>query len=286
MPDLSNPRQIKEILARHGFTFSKGLGQNFIINPSVCPKIAQLGGAEPDTGVLEIGPGIGVLTAELARRAQKVVSIEIDERLRPVLNETLAEYANITVLFADALQADLHQIIKTHFADMAVRVCANLPYYITSPLLMHLLESCLPVQSITVMVQKEAAARICAAPGSKNAGAISAAVSYYSNAEILFSVSKGSFLPAPKVDSSVIRLKVLKSPSVTVQNEKLFFALIKAGFAQRRKTLLNSLSSGLSVSKETLLQIFHDCAINPSARAQELSLEDFRLLADAADKII
>ena len=202
MSQLSNIKNVKEILARHGFTFSKKLGQNFIVNPSICPRIAELGGAGPDTGVLEIGPGLGVLTWELAARARKVVAVELDERLLPVLGETLAGFDNIKVIQADVLKIDLDALLRQEFPNMEVVICANLPYYITSPIVMRLLETRLPVKAITVMVQKEAAARICAAPGSRNAGALSAAVSYYAVPQILFPVSRGSFMPAPEVDSA------------------------------------------------------------------------------------
>ena len=175
MSQLSNIKNVKEILSRHGFTFSKKLGQNFIVNPSICPRIAELGGAGPDTGVLEIGPGLGVLTWELAARARKVVAVELDERLLPVLGETLAGFDNVKVIQADVLKIDLDALLRQEFPNMEVVICANLPYYITSPIVMRLLETRLPVKAITVMVQKEAAARICAAPGSRNAGALSAA---------------------------------------------------------------------------------------------------------------
>ncbi|MDD3192842.1 MAG: 16S rRNA (adenine(1518)-N(6)/adenine(1519)-N(6))-dimethyltransferase RsmA [Oscillospiraceae bacterium] len=279
MSQLSNIKTVREILSRHGFTFSKKLGQNFIINPSVCPRIAQMGGAGPDAGVLEVGPGLGVLTWELAARAKKVVAIELDERLLPVLGETLAEFDNVTVLQGDVLKIDLAALIQREFSGMEVVVCANLPYYITSPILMGLLEARLPVRSITVMVQKEAAARICAEPGSKNAGALSAAVHYYAQPQVLFSVSRGSFMPAPEVDSSVIRLDVRPHPAVSPQDETLFFKVIRAGFSQRRKTLANSLSSGLALPKEQAIAALAGAQIRPNARAEELTLEDFCRLA-------
>ena len=260
MSQLSNVKNVREILNRHGFSFSKKLGQNFIVNPSVCPRIAELGGAEPDTGVLEIGPGLGVLTWELASRARKIVAIELDERLLPVLEETLSEFDNVTVIQGDVLKIDLGELIRQEFPGMEVVVCANLPYYITSPIVMHLLEARLPVKAITVMVQKEAADRICAAPGSRNAGALSAAVSYYASARVLFSVSRGSFMPAPQV---------------APVDEALFFKIIRAGFSQRRKTLANSLSSGLGLAKNRVAAALEQAGIHPSARAEELTLEDF-----------
>ena len=274
MSQLSNSKTVREILSRHGFAFSKKLGQNFIVNPSVCPRIAQEGGAGPDVGVLEIGPGIGVLTWELASRAKKVVAIELDGRLLPVLDETLAEFSNVTVVHGDVLKIDLAQLLRQEFSGMEVVVCANLPYYITSPIVMRLLEARLPVKSITVMVQKEAAARICAAPGEKNAGALSAAVSYYARPRILFPVSRGSFLPAPEVDSAVIRLDVRQKPAVNPPDEALFFRVIRSGFSQRRKTLANSLSSGLSIPKERIGAALKEAKISSSARAEELTLED------------
>ena len=208
MSQLSNIKTVREILSRHGFTFSKKLGQNFIINPSVCPRIAELGGAGPDVGVLEIGPGLGVLTWELASRAKKVVAVELDERLLPVLAETLAEFHNVTVIQGDVLKLDLKELMEREFAGMEVVVCANLPYYITSPIVMSLLEARLPVQAITVMVQKEAAERLCAEVGSRDAGAVTCAVTYYAEKEILFGVNRNSFMPSPNVDSAVIKLNV------------------------------------------------------------------------------
>lgn len=280
MSQLSNIKTVREILSRHGFTFSKKLGQNFIVNPSVCPRIAEEGGARPDTGVLEIGPGIGVLTWELAARAKKVVAIELDQRLLPVLDETLSEFSNVTVLHADVLKIDLESLIRREFSGMEVVVCANLPYYITSPILMRLLEARLPVKAITVMVQKEAAVRICAAPGERNAGALSAAVHYYAQPRVLFSVSRGSFLPAPEVDSAVIRLDVRPQPAVSPPDEALFFRVIRAGFSQRRKTLANSLSSGLGMEKGQVGAALVQAQIEPSARAEQLTLEDFCRLTE------
>ena len=275
MSQLSNIKNVKEILARHGFTFSKKLGQNFIVNPSICPRIAELGGAGPDTGVLEIGPGLGVLTWELAARARKVVAVELDERLLPVLGETLAGFDNVKVIQADVLKIDLDALLRQEFPNMEVVICANLPYYITSPIVMRLLETRLPVKAITVLVQKEAAARICAAPGSRNAGALSAAVSYYAVPQILFPVSRGSFMPAPEVDSAVIRLDIRPQPAVSPVDEALFFKVIRAGFSQRRKTLSNSLSSGLGLAKDQTSAALQQVGLRPSARAEELTLEDF-----------
>lgn len=278
--ELTNLSTIRDVLSRHGFHFSKKLGQNFLINPSVCPRMAEAGGAQNGTGILEIGPGLGVLTKELALRADKVVAIELDDRLFPVLEETLGEFSNVTVVPGDAMKLDLTALIKEQFGEMPVAVCANLPYYITSPLIMKLLESRLPITSITVMVQKEAAERLCAAPGTRDCGAVTLAVAYYAHAETLFSVSRGSFLPAPNVDSAVIRLTVRPTPPVAVQNEAALFRLIRGAFAQRRKTLCNALS-GAGYSKETVLAAMNAAAIPATARAEQLTLEQFAALCNA-----
>ena len=280
MSHLSNIGTVKDILSRHGFTFSKKLGQNFLINPSVCPRMAEMGGAAPGVGVLEVGPGIGVLTYELAQRADKVVAIELDDRLLPVLDETLGDFDNVTIIHGDVLKIDLPAVIREEFQGLDVVVCANLPYYITSPIVMGLLEAKLPIRAITVMVQKEAAARICAAPGSREAGALSAAVSYYADPQVLFGVSRGSFMPAPDVDSAVIRLNIRPQPAVSPRDEALFFRVIKAGFSQRRKTLMNSLTSGVALSKAQLAQALELSGIKATARAEELTLEDFCRLSD------
>lgn len=280
MIDLANPAQIKALLARHGFHFSKALGQNFLINPSVCPRMAALCGAEEAAGVLEIGPGIGVLTAELARRAKKVVALELDPRLPPVLAETLADFSNVKVAQGDAMEIDLAALIAEEF-DGPVAVCANLPYYITSPILMRLLESRLPVTAVTVMVQKEAAARICAAPGSREAGAISLAVRYYATPRVLFDVSAGSFLPRPQVDSCVIRLDLHEQPPVAVRDEALLFRVVRAAFAQRRKMLRSALPAGLGLPKERVSAALHTASVDESLRGERLTLADFARVADA-----
>ena len=286
MASLSDIGTIKDIMRRHGFSFSKGLGQNFLVNPSVCPRMAELGGANENAGVLEIGPGIGVLTAELARRARKVVAVELDERLLPVLEETLAEFTNVRVIHGDALQLDLAEVIRENFAGCeSVAVCANLPYYITSPIIMTLLESRLPITSVTVMVQKEAADRICAAVGSRESGALTVAIHYYAHPRLLFKVSSGSFMPPPKVNSAVIRLDILPEPAYDVGNEKIFFAMVKAGFSQRRKTLANSLTSGGFLTKEQAAKALSDADISPNARIESLDMENLALLSRIISKI-
>lgn len=280
MQNLSDISVIKKILSEHGFTFSKSLGQNFLINPTVCPRMAEACGADCDTGVLEIGAGIGVLTAELAKRAKKVVSLELDTRLIPVLAETLGEFSNVEVLNADVLKLDLNKLIDDCFQGMHVAVCANLPYYITSPVIMALLESRIPVDAVTVMVQKEAAARLCAPVGSRDAGAVTVAVNYYAQAEKLFDVSAGSFMPAPKVDSSVIRLNIRKEPPVEVSDEKFFFRVIKAAFGQRRKTASNSLSAGLGIPKDKVSDAIAAAGFEPSVRAESLTMQELALLSE------
>ena len=280
MKRLSDIGTIKDILSRHGFTFSKALGQNFLINPSVCPRMASCSGAGKGVGVIEVGPGIGVLTNELCQLADKVVAVELDKRLLPVLNETLAEYDNVKVVNADVLELDLNQLIKDEFDGLEVVVCANLPYYITSPVIMKLLEDRLPISAVTVMVQKEAAQRICAEVGSRMSGAVTVSVNYYAKPQMLFGVSAGSFMPAPKVDSAVIRLDILKEPPVQA-DEGLFFAVVRAAFSQRRKVISNSLSAGLGKSKEEILAVLEAANVLPTARAEKLSLEDFAAIANA-----
>lgn len=283
MNKLSDIGTIKDILKRHGFTFSKALGQNFLINPSVCPRMAELSGAGEGVGVIEVGPGIGVLTNELCMLADKVVAIELDKRLLPVLDETLAEYDNVKVINADVLELDLNKLIAEEFPGMEVVICANLPYYITSPVIMKLLEDRLPITAITVMVQKEAAQRICAPVGSRESGAVTVSVNYYAEPSLQFHVSAGSFMPAPKVDSAVIRLDIRETPPVEV-DEKMFFSVVKAAFSQRRKVISNSLSSGLKMSKDEINGILERAGVPANARAEKLSLEDFAKIANEVSK--
>ena len=279
--ELTDITTIKDLFAKHGFSFTKSLGQNFLINPTVCPKIAEQGGCTKEVCALEIGTGIGVLTKELALRSKKVVAVEIDKGLQPILQETLSEFDNIDIVFADIMELDLHRLFSEHFQGEEVVVCANLPYYITSPVIMRLLEEHLPINSLTVMVQREAADRICAPMGSRECGAITAAVNYFSTPRRLFNVSRGSFKPAPNVDSSVIKLDVAKEkkyPQIT--DEKLFFRMIRAAFAQRRKQLLNPLSAELGIPKALLSEKLAKCGIKPTARPEELKMEDFAALCN------
>ena len=270
---LTNIGTIKEILSRHGFSFSKGLGQNFITNPDICPRIAENGNAREGFGVIEIGTGIGVLTAELARRADKVCAVEIDSRLLPILEETLADFDNIKVFNEDVMKCDLHKIIREEFAGLKAAVCANLPYYITSPVLMLLLESRLPVESITVMVQKEAAQRLCAKVGSRESGAITVAVNYYGTAKQLFGVSRGSFMPSPNVDSAVIKIEPRSTPLLDEEDEKFFFRVVKSGFSQRRKTAANALSSMMGIPKENIHAALRELGLSETARLEGLGMD-------------
>ncbi len=283
MPTLTNMRDMQELLQKHGFHFSKALGQNFLINPSVCPKMASLCGADDQTGVLEIGPGIGVLTEQLAKVAKKVVSVELDDRLLPVLAETLADYDNVEIVHGDILKLDIAALIEEQFSytdergnrrRMPVVVCANLPYYITSPILMALMEQHLPIEAITVLVQKEAAQRLCAVPGTRECGAITLAVHYFAEPEILFGVSRGSFMPAPKVDSTVIRLRLRGERLLTPSQEKQLFRTVRAAFEQRRKTLSNSLKTG-GFTKEQIAAALERTGLAPTARAEQLTMDQF-----------
>ena len=277
---LTNLSYIKELSERYGFTFEKKFGQNFIVNPSVCPRICEHAEVDENTGVIEIGVGVGVLTSELAKNAKKVVAIEIDTTLKPLLEETLADFDNIKIIFDDVLNVDLNKLIAEEFGDMRVVVCANLPYYITSPIIMKLLEDRLPVDNITVMVQKEAAQRLCAAEKSREIGAISLAVQYYSVPKVCFNVSPGSFYPPPKVTSSVIRLDVKGENDIKPANEKNMFRLIRAAFTQRRKTFVNSVSSTLGMPKAEIEAALAEIGENPMVRPEKLSLAQFSRLSD------
>ncbi len=273
MYNLSDIGTVKTILEKHGFTFSKALGQNFLINPEVCPEMARQAVTGENDGVIEIGAGVGVLTAELCKRAKKVVSIELDKRLLPVLDETLGEFDNFEVVNEDILKVDLHKLIREKFSECEnVSVCANLPYYITSPVIMKLLEDKLPVKQIIVMVQREAADRLTAPVGSRESGAITVAVNYYAEAEKLFNVSKGSFVPSPKVDSAVIRLTVYEKPPIETKDEELFFKTVRAMFMQRRKTALNSVSAGLGVPKDAVARALEMTGLDINIRAEKLTL--------------
>ena len=277
--NLTNIGTVKDILSRHGFSFSKGLGQNFIINPDICPKIAENGNACKGFGVLEIGTGIGVLTAELAKRADKVTAVEIDTRLLPILEETLADFDNVKIINEDVMKCDLHKLIEKEFGGLKVAVCANLPYYITSPIIMMLLESRLPIESITVMVQKEAAQRLCAKVGTRESGAITVGVNYYGTVKNLFGVSRGSFMPAPNVDSAVIRIDLNSEHRLDEESERFFFRVVKAGFSQRRKTLANSLASVMGIPKDRVYSALTGMGLPEAARIEQLDMEQLIALS-------
>lgn len=273
---------VERLLKRYGFTFSKALGQNFLINEEVCPAMADALHADSETGVLEIGPGIGVLTKELCRVAGKVVAVELDRRLYPLLADTLSDYDNFTLIEGDVMKLDLPALLAEQFDGCrSIKVCANLPYYITSPVIMTLLENHLPLDEIVVMVQREAAQRLCADIGTREAGAVSVAVQYYGESEMLFEVGRESFLPSPKVDSAVIRITLHQEPPYPIDNEKPFFTLVKAAFSQRRKTLVNSLSGTLSISKEAVTTALNALSLPANIRAEQLTMEDFVKLYDA-----
>ncbi len=284
LTDLST---IREIMSRHGVSFQKKFGQNFLINPLVPVKIAAAACMRHDDaplGILEIGPGIGTLTRELAERADKVVALEIDTALMPILDETLSDFDNTSVINQDVMKTDLDELIEREFlsAGMNVSVAANLPYYITTPILMKLVESRLPFETITVMIQKEVAQRLTAPAGDSEYGAITASLAYYGKTERLFTVPAGCFLPAPKVDSAVIRITLYKQPPVTVLDEGTLFKTIRGAFAQRRKTLANSLSTEFSsLGREGIATAIAKAGLEPSIRGERLTLEDFARLSDA-----
>ena len=276
--DLTSPRTIKEIASKFNFSFSKGLGQNFLLDSSVLDDIAYA--AEIEDGVLEIGPGFGVLTKRLAEEGKKVVAVEVDKRLIPVLDYTLAEFNNVTVVEKDILKTDVHRLIEDEFGSKKISIAANLPYYITTPIITKLIEEKLPIKNIVVMVQKEVAQRICALPGKKDYGAISVLCRYYTEPSMVTIVPARSFYPAPKVDSAVICMKVLDAPSVAVEDEKMFFRIVKAAFAQRRKTLLNCLSSEFDADKQVISSILENAGINPGIRGEKLAVEEFAKISD------
>ncbi len=280
MQNLSDISVIRQVLEKHGFNFSKALGQNFLINPSVCPRMAENCLADENTGVIEIGAGIGVLTAELAKIAKKVVCVELDTRLLPILDETLSDFDNIEIVNADVMKTDLRALIEEKFQGMDVVVCANLPYYITSPVITMLLESRLPIKAVTVMIQKEAADRLCTPVGSRDSGAITVCTNYYAEVKQLFNVSRGSFMPAPNVDSTVIRLDIREYPAVKVSDEKKFFRMVKAAFAQRRKTALNSISSGMGLPKNQVAEALRNSGLEENVRAEKLAMEELAVLCE------
>jgi 16S rRNA (adenine1518-N6/adenine1519-N6)-dimethyltransferase len=283
--DIATPLRTRAILEKYGFSFKKSLGQNFLIDPNILTRIVDHANISVETGTIEIGPGIGALTEHLARRSKKVVAFEIDQRLLPILNETLSPYPNVEIIHQDVLKADVNAVIKEKFHDVNdIMVVANLPYYVTTPIIMKLLEERLPIRGIVVMLQKEVADRISAQPGNKDYGSLSIAIQYYTTAEVVMTVPKTVFVPQPNVDSAIIRLTVREEPPVQMINEEFFFQVIKMSFAQRRKTILNNLTSGLPDGKEkkdSILSALKAAGIDQSRRGETLSIQEFALLSDA-----
>lgn len=278
---LCDPEVIRTLLNRNGFRFSKSKGQNFLIDPSIPLRIAQEAGIDTTMGVLEVGPGVGCLTAAIAPHAGKVVCVELDTALRPVLSESLAEYGNVEIVFGDILKTDLSALISEHFNGLCPVVCANLPYNITSPVITAFLESGY-FETVTVMVQREVAQRMAARPGTADYGAFSILTQWYAEAETLFDVPPRCFMPAPKVVSSVIRLKKRDVPPAKIQDEALFFRTVRAAFNQRRKTLLNALSNGFGeYSRQQISTVIADCGFDEKVRGEILSISEFSKLADA-----
>lgn len=278
--DFISPSVIKRIASKYGFVFKKGLGQNFLSSQDVLEEIA-IAAEIDDSGVIEIGPGFGVLTNELAKRAKKVLALEIDERLIPILADTLGEYDNVKVINQDVLKTDVKKLIEEEFGGEKVSVAANLPYYITTPIITGLIEGQLPLKNLVVMVQKEVADRITAEPGSKNYGAISVLCQYYTKTELVTVVGANEFVPPPKVDSAVVKMAFRDEPAVSVKDEKLFFRTVKAAFSQRRKTLLNCLVANFPQNKEEITKIMTSVGIEPTRRGETLSLEEFAKLSEA-----
>ena len=281
--DLCNIKVIKELMNDAGINFRKDYGQNFLINPIIPEDIADNCTDKEESLIIEIGPGVGCLTAELSSRYKKVVAIEIDKGLIPILDKTLAEFNNVTVINEDVMKVDLVDLVEKYSDGMPVSVCANLPYYITTPILMYLLESGVKLSTITVMVQNEVAKRLVAKAGSGDYGAITAVLGYYGEAKRLFKVPAGCFLPAPKVDSAVVRIDLYDEPKYKPKNEKLFRNLIKAAFEMRRKTLQNAVSAKLGFSKEAIKDALEVLGFDENIRGERLSTEDFVKLSDELD---
>jgi 16S rRNA (adenine1518-N6/adenine1519-N6)-dimethyltransferase len=282
--DIATPIRTRAILEKYGFSFKKSLGQNFLIDTNILKRIVDFAEMGENTGAIEIGPGIGALTEQLARSSKKVVAFEIDQRLLPILSETLSPYENVKIIHKDILEANVQEVIDQEFTDIEdLMVVANLPYYVTTPIIMKLLEEQIPIRGIVVMLQKEVADRISANPGTKNYGSLSIAIQYYTKAETVMIVPKTVFVPQPNVDSAVIRLTRRQTPAVVVKDEKFFFQVTRSSFAQRRKTLINNLTSQLpdgKQKKEDILTALTAAGIDPSRRGETLSLEEFGRLSD------
>jgi len=284
MRNLANPSVVKDILRENGFTFSKSLGQNFLINENVLEDITENSKIK-DANVLEIGPGFGTLTQRLCASAKKVVCVEIDSSAIPILTKNLEECTNLKIIHGDIMKTDITALVKEEFGEGRVKVCANLPYYITSPVIMSLLDPKLPIDDITVMIQKEVAERINSRPGTKDYGVLTLTVGYYATSEIITVVPPSSFMPPPKVSSAVIKLTMREAPPVEVLNEQTYFKVIKAAFALRRKTLLNALSSAdLGKTKEEITHILEKAGIDPKRRGETLTDKEFALIANEFER--
>lgn len=282
--DVATPSKTKQIMKKHNLVLKKSLGQNFLIDQNILGKIVAAAELGENKGVLEVGPGIGALTQQLAKLAGRVLAVEIDQRLLPILGETLEPYPNATVIHSDILKANLPELFRQHFAGLdGVSVVANLPYYITTPIIMKLLEEKLPLENIVVMIQKEVADRMAARPGTKDYGSLSIAVQFYCEPELVTIVPRTVFVPQPNVDSAVIRLRVRQAPPVEVADEDFFFAVVQAAFVQRRKTLYNNLAARFFTkeNKAELGALLHGCEIEPSRRGETLSMAEFARLASA-----
>ncbi len=277
--ELTDINSIRELLARHGFRFSKSLGQNFLTADWVPRDIADGAQIDKNTGVLEIGPGIGCLTRELSLRAGKVVSVELDSALKPILAETLADLDNVEIIFGDVLKQNLPKLVQEHFDGLRPVVCANLPYNVTSPVLTAILESGV-FDSVTVMIQREVARRICAKPGTADYGAFGIFVQWHTETQLLFDVPPSCFVPQPKVTSSVIHLTKRAVPPCDVSDEKLLFRIIRAAFNQRRKTLVNALSSGLGIDKSAAETAITECGLDARVRGEVLSIQEYAALCE------
>lgn len=280
---IATPSRTKEILNKYKFSFKKSLGQNFLVDVNVLENIIKHAGINEAAGAIEIGPGMGALTEQLAIHSDKVVAFEIDQRLLPILKDTLHDYSNVEVIHQDILEADVETVIRTHFKpDQPIHVVANLPYYITTPILMKLVRDRLPVTSLTVMIQKEVAERMAAKPNSKSYGSLTIAVQYYTEAKVVMTVPKSVFMPQPNVDSSILQLVIREKPPVEVVDEDFFFELVQACFAQRRKTLRNNLTSFFKeqFTKEEITSILDTTGIDGSRRGESLNMEEFALLSN------
>lgn len=282
--DIATPTRTKEILDKYGFSFKKSLGQNFLIDTNILKNIVHHSGINKESGTIEIGPGIGALTEQIAKVSKKVVAFEIDQRLLPILEDTLIEYDNVSIIHKDILEADVSKVIEEKLnAVDNIHVVANLPYYITTPIIMKLLSKRIPIKTFTMMLQKEVAVRMAANPGNKDYGSLSIAVQFYTEAEVVMTVPKTVFMPQPNVDSAVIHLVRREKPAINVINENFFFEVTRASFAQRRKTILNNLTSQLlkgKEKKEEILKCLEKCMIDPTRRGETLSIEEFGKLSN------